>query len=149
VAPSPWAPRLAASVRDRIPCSVCIVRPLAWMWFSLSDLAEMLLWLDGRYYANLEHDGDFTYQWISHVELWWTYIGSLDLGSVFVQRLLGILLLFGGWVRALRSIFWACSVDLWIFTLRSFLGRVVLAYSMVFSSLPLKVNFIRLCYFFS
>jgi hypothetical protein len=28
-----------------------------------------------------------------------------------VQSLLGFLLLFGGWVGALRSIFWVCSVD--------------------------------------
>jgi hypothetical protein len=67
----------------------------------------------------LEPDRVSSYRWLPPLELWWTGL---------VQRLLGILLLFGGWVEDLSSIFWACSVDLWICTLRSFLGRAVLAY---------------------
>jgi len=63
----------------------------------------------------LEPDRVSSYRWLPPLELWWTGFESLDLGSgVLVQRLLGILLSFGGRVRALRFVFWACSVDLWI-----------------------------------
>jgi len=77
----------------------------------------------------LEPDRVSSYRWLPPLELWWTGFESLDLGSgVLVQRLLGILLSFGGRVGASRSIFWACSVDLWICILKSFFGRAVLAY---------------------
>jgi len=73
----------------------------------------------------LEPDRVSSYRWLPPLELWWTGFESLDLGSgvlvqQLVQRLLGILLPFGGRVGALRFIFWACSVDLWICILKSF-----------------------------
>jgi hypothetical protein len=41
----------------------------------------------------------------------------------------GFFCFFGGWDRALRSILWVCSVELWIFTLSSFLGMQFLYFS--------------------
>lgn len=74
----------------------------AWIYRATLGLLEWhILWLLSCWevlcLSNLIGFLPSSYRWLPPLELWWTGFESLDLGSdVLVQRLLVILLLFGG-----------------------------------------------------